>query len=554
MRPPNRILNHDREEAAVREIGITIFSGKARLILLAGFLLTITGVPLSQSLFESASREGDHANSTSPEATPLRSAHEVDTPSPGGAQKMNLWERFVSLSASLKREFKECEKNLEDHSLLRVHVLPSIRTFAVSHLGLGNEKVYLGRDGWLYYSPDLDHVLSTKAVSAAPHLRGFISPRQAIRELKEELDKRGILLLVVPVPTKTMIAPQGLSSRSPMVRSAAWNEIFSGLASDGVAAVNLMPTLSQFRNTSKGHPLFLKTDTHWTPETMSQCAKAIASTAKGLLGEAGNSKRYEEESSISVTNKGDLAAMLALPKDSNLYPPEEAILHPVSQDSEPWKPDGHAEILLMGDSFSRIFSAKDLNWGANSGLPEHLSLSLGKPVDVLAINSGGANTCRRALARDPNRLDGKRLLIYEFSARDLTETNWERITLPDLSKSPSKGMTSDLSHVHLISGTIKQATKPPPPGSSPYSDVLISVHLSTTSDGKDCLVFLRGMKGGKLTAASQLSQGSSLSLHVRPWSDAEKEYGGINRIEPEGEAAGLPDIYWSDDLSEPIVK
>ena len=86
----------------------------------------------------------------------------------------------------------------------------------------------------------------------------------------------------------------------------------------------------------------------------------------------------------------------------------------VVRDGAPWRPTRGAPVLLLGDSFSAVFSQPDLGWGSGAGFAERLSFQLGLPVDRIVRNAGGASATRQALAdelgRDPGRLDGVRVV------------------------------------------------------------------------------------------------------------------------------------------------
>ena len=57
------------------------------------------------------------------------------------------------------------ERGLEDASTLR-RALPAAQQLMSAWGGVGNEQVYLGRDGWLFYRPGVDYLTGP----------GFLSP------------------------------------------------------------------------------------------------------------------------------------------------------------------------------------------------------------------------------------------------------------------------------------------------------------------------------------------------------------------------------------------
>jgi alginate O-acetyltransferase complex protein AlgJ len=63
-----------------------------------------------------------------------------------------------------------------------------------------------------------------------------------------------------------------------------------------------------------------------------------------------------------------------------------------------------------------------------AGLPDQLAKELGFPVDVVAVMGSGATAARRSLARRRDNLSGKRVVVWCFSARDLTEApSWDKV-------------------------------------------------------------------------------------------------------------------------------
>jgi alginate O-acetyltransferase complex protein AlgJ len=86
--------------------------------------------------------------------------------------------------------------------------------------------------------------------------------------------------------------------------------------------------------------------------------------------------------------------------------------------------------LVLGDSFSNIYSLPTMGWGEAAGFVEHLSLALGRPVDRLVQNDNGASATRLALARDPDRLASARVVVWQFAARELASGDWVPVSLP----------------------------------------------------------------------------------------------------------------------------
>jgi len=46
-------------------------------------------------------------------------------------------------------------------------------------------------------------------------------------------------------------------------------------------------------------------------------------------------------------------------------------------------------------------------------------------------NDQGSFATRAMLQQDPGRLDGKRVVIYQFAERELADGDWKMLTLPN---------------------------------------------------------------------------------------------------------------------------
>ncbi|MBI2302551.1 MAG: hypothetical protein HYU66_26905 [Armatimonadetes bacterium] len=131
--------------------------------------------------------------------------------------------------------------------------------------------------------------------------------------------------------------------------------------------------------------------------------------------------------------------MLDLPNDGAMFPPESVWLRRILQpDGSLWRSSRDADVLVLGDSFSNVYSDPALHWGTGAGLAEQLALRLQVGVDVIALNDGGVNGCREQLARQPARLAGTRVVVWEFAERSLTATagEWREIPVRSVPAAP----------------------------------------------------------------------------------------------------------------------
>lgn len=370
--------------------------------------------------------------------------------------------RPLAANRLLLEEIARLESVLEERSLLQKTVVPSAQWLETALLGDGNRRALLGRparEGWLFYRPDVEHLLGRgflrpdaleARVAEAPSWAEppHADPRPALRAFRRQLAGRGIELLVVPTPVKPTIHPERFAGREGAfagevpLRNPSTARWVRDLEAAGIAVFDPAPLLARARKQT-GEAQFLATDTHWTPEAMDRVARALADRVEARLEpEAVPRIRYRRRP-VTVSGKGDLVRMLRLPAGRELFASREVTIRMVLRpDGGLWAPTDRARVLLLGDSFTNVFSQDELGWGRSAGLAEQLSYHLGRSLDRIAVNAGGSHTSREALARslrsDPDRLDGVRLVIYQFAVRELSRGDWRPVDGP-LSDGPGRG-------------------------------------------------------------------------------------------------------------------
>jgi hypothetical protein len=95
---------------------------------------------------------------------------------------------------------------------------------------------------------------------------------------------------------------------------------------------------------------------------------------------------------------------------------------------QPYQDAGEAEILVLGDSFMRIYQ-QDAPTAA--GFVAHLAKELRQPLMVLVNDGGGATLVRQELRARPVFLKHKKVVIWEFVERDigLALEGWKLVPL-----------------------------------------------------------------------------------------------------------------------------
>jgi alginate O-acetyltransferase complex protein AlgJ len=249
--------------------------------------------------------------------------------------------------------------------------------------------------------------------------------------------------------------------------------------------------------------------------------------------------------------------MLDLPGEQSRYPAERVRLRQIrTADHRLWRPSRSADVLLLGDSFSNIYSLAEMKWGESSGLAEQLSYLMQRPIDRMVQNADGAFATREQLGRElasgRDRLAGKRLVIFQFAERELAVGDWKLVDLSLGEAAPGRFFVPDAGDEVVVSGTIREIAPIPRPGTVPYADHITAMHLVDLASeragvsGKQAVVYIWGMRDHVLQDAATLRVGDTISVLLRPWADVANQYDGINRTELENEIVQLEEPTWGE--------
>ena len=524
-----------REAIAWREIGTTTISRSMAVLLTAFFLVTVYLVPLGQNVYDR--RHGTAASFG------LQSG---GASSPGES----VFARIDRQNNAILESIHQLENTLEEGSLLRQVFLPPLQYVLLRFLGKGNEKAIPGRDGWLHFAPDLDYLAGPPflhpdqlRIRAEAH-KLWEKPIQpdpltAIIDFKNQLTARGIALIVLPVPVKAALQPDKISARKllPPLANPSWPPFVQALRENNVQLFDARPVLTSYLE--KHGEAYLPTDTHWLPGAMQAVAGELAQEITREFPQISGAAGLEAQPQ-KVFGVGDIARMLTLPERAQLFSGQEVQVSQIlTGRHEFWQPDKNAEILLLGDSFTNIYSTEGLGWGVGAGFAEQLSYLLQAPLDLLARNDSGAYVTREMLAgelaRGRDRLAGKKLVIWQFAERELAFGDWRLLAL-HLEQPKGAGFyvapSGENTRVTGVVGAISRSVRP---GTVPYRDNILTLHLVDLQgldqqlQADQALVYGWGMRDNRLTRLAALRPGDSVSLTLTPWETVEGELGSYRR-------------------------
>lgn len=405
------------------------------------------------------------------------------------------------------------------------------------YLGLGNRKVVVGEDGWLFYRPDLEAVFGKgpfyrepPSVARERVTELWHRPVEVIEDFAKQLEERGIRLLFVPVPTKPMVCNLGLGLDGEAIPNPDWNRVKVELAGAGVDFVDLMPV---FESITDEEARFLKQDTHWTPLAMEKASVAVAArmanfSSDGLAGEVREVERSSE---------GDLAKML-VKEETSLFGKEKALLRMI--DEGPPIFDEASPVVVLGDSFVNIYRDPNLGFARNeaesmpAGFASHLASKLGRSVNTIASNGGGATEVRKNFARLGGEAIGKKkVVVWVLSARDLllpevparrAGIRWTPVNLPEIASSqpePSQRGSFD------VVAIMKERSALSDPKETPYDTAIYSAIFEVIESGgvlhagDEVFVYLWGFRKRELEPTARFAPGHRYRLSLETLHDVD---------------------------------
>jgi len=232
---------------------------------------------------------------------------------------------------------------------------------------------------------------------------------------------------VYPGRLTQRVASGDLSLRSPTA------DVIDSLRSKGIATIDLFAVFRTYRKTvseEADESIYLAHDTHWSPRGVRIAAEAIADHIQKASWVVVGDIAYRREA-VEIRRAGDIVRMMHLPDDQQVYASETILCQQVVQQNDTlvYRDASHSPVLLVGDSFSRIYQRDE---PMSAGLVAKLAYELKMPLSSI-VNDGGASTLvRQKLARRPEVLKGKKLVIWQFVERDIrfgTE-GWKLVRVP----------------------------------------------------------------------------------------------------------------------------
>jgi hypothetical protein len=379
------------------------------------------------------------------------------------------------------KNLRQYEATLKEKSWFQQKLRPEVQQLLFVALRDTGAKGILGRDQWLFYRPDVRYVVEpgghdtdatgSKWVQPGPPVTETQSVARSITRFRDQLRERGIALIVMPVPGKPSVYPDRLTRRESGASRAFKSPtvaLIKALEREGVVTVDLFSAFAEARRNGSP-PLYLQRDTHWTPAGAALAADSAAGRMRAT-GLAPAPATDFQTRPVQVVRWGDILEMMQIPGLRQAFRPETVecrqvfdptlgLLMPTASDRPGAYryPGQKGTILILGDSFCRIYqypepqSLGELPQGHTAATPEaamtqatkrpfpgsagfisQLAFALKAPVDAIYSDGGASTDVRRKLSTNPEILEGKKVVLWEFVERDIAlgQGGWLDVPLP----------------------------------------------------------------------------------------------------------------------------
>ncbi len=291
--------------------------------------------------------------------------------------------------------------------------------------------VIAGADGWFFLSSDIRFLSvgqfwgADAAKVSRAHKPESADPIPAIVD-----SRRGIELLLMPVPPKAAIYPEKIVPDVDLHGETAapfLARFYDELRGRGIDVVDLAPVFLQNRASEHG-PLFCKTDSHWSGFGCVLAAQTIKEKIREKL--AGQPRKNYAAEWKETTIKGDLGDLAG--PNTKKPEPEKIAVRTISdkETGAAINPDPNSPLLIIGDSHTLVFH--DF-LAEKSGLLDQLAYEIGFAPDLIGTRGSGATSVRVSLYRrarkGPDYLAKKKVIVWCFAAREFTESDqgWDKV-------------------------------------------------------------------------------------------------------------------------------
>lgn len=267
----------------------------------------------------------------------------------------------------------------------------------------GSSGVVLGKDGWLFSNEEY-RVPGAYQQALEEHL-------SRIAEVEKTLKAHNKRLILLPLPLKLDVYEE-YASRAPDARAKAlYDDFLSGLRAQ---RIEVAPLREAFLAQKEQQPLFLPTDTHWTPYGARLAAQELARQHPELVGSTPYTSRQVAQKELP----GDLSNYLQFSRElapERFQPSPLPVFETLKTEQQASDAALFGEaaqpIMLVGSSYTKI---DDWNF------PGFLKESLRTDLQTTAVEAKGPFYAMEQFLAGQRLADPEiTTVIWEFPVRTL---------------------------------------------------------------------------------------------------------------------------------------
>lgn len=285
----------------------------------------------------------------------------------------------------------------------------------------GRPGVTVGEQGWLFTDEEIYPGSESSAVVETNLSR--------VVAVADYLRAEGIPVAVLVVPAKARVYAGQLGDQEPVpLMQSLYGRFLDRMAAEQILAPELMPDMAEARD--QGNQVFLRTDTHWTPEGADVFARNAAGEIRAVFEEQSwGDTQFVTSTGETRTHEGDLLTYLPLeplfpslgPDPDRLTERSTAMEGAEGASAQSLFAETSADIVLVGTSYS----ANPL-WDFPGALKRHLGRDL---INVSDEGQGPFQPMTDYLKSDEFQDNPPELVVWEFPERYLAQPVTSKDTL-----------------------------------------------------------------------------------------------------------------------------
>ncbi|EJO94260.1 hypothetical protein A471_09104 [Ectopseudomonas mendocina DLHK] len=301
---------------------------------------------------------------------------------------------------------KSVERHYDEHFPLKQVGINLWAAVEYLLFGEGRSGLVIGEDGWLYSDEEFAPVADAQ--------RQMQDNLALIRGVQQRLEQHDVHLLLAIVPAKTRLYPEHTGRHHPSALQRSLYPHFHRAVRDaGIAAPDLLGPLQAGKGQA---PMFLRTDTHWTPDGAEVTARALSEVVRSAVPLRGEPQEFITETVETRAHRGDLTSFLPLaPLFENLLPSADSLQQRETRAAQASSDDLFADsdlpVVLVGTSYSA-----NPSWNFAGALRQYLQRDLANHAEE---GGGPLVPMLKYLQSEEFENDPPQLVIWEFPERYL---------------------------------------------------------------------------------------------------------------------------------------